>query len=580
MNEPGSISLNSIINDSAILIVEDSPTQATALGYLLETNGYRVTKAVNGKDAMRLLKIMKPHLIISDINMPEMNGYEMCKTLKSEPAYKNIPVILLTSMSEPTDIINGIQSGADSFITKPYENEYLLTRIENIIVNRQLRKSINSDVPIEIIFRGNKYSINAEREQILDLLISVFETAIDKNDKLLDIQASQIQMIDEITIKNNELVKTRDELRGLTEDLEKQKKYLMRSKETIRAIISSIADGILVTDVNQKIIMMNRAAEEFLGITFSEIENCTFDTIIGDDSIKKEISHIINQLKHEYDFDFSINSGGKTPDRIMHGKTALITDSEGKRQGTVTVISDVTSEREIDRMKTEFLSTAAHELRTPLTSIQGFSEILLTRNNLTDEARERYLTYINKQALKLANIVNDLLDISRIESGQGFTVTSQVYDIKQSIEDIIPHFSSITSGHEININIPDQNVICYADKDKIEQVIKNLLSNAIKYSPGGGDIDITGKQSGDYYEISISDHGMGMTPEQVGNVFKKFYRVDSSDSAPEGTGLGMTIVKYLVEAHGGTVKLESEYGKGTTVIFTVPLHHIEIQQHQ
>jgi signal transduction histidine kinase len=232
---------------------------------------------------------------------------------------------------------------------------------------------------------------------------------------------------------------------------------------------------------------------------------------------------------------------------------------------------DVTHKREIDRMKTEFLSTAAHELRTPLTSIQGFSEILLTKDDLEPGEHGKFLTYINDQAIGLAAIVNDLLDISRIESGKGLELNKTPCGVGDCVRRIVPYFEIQSPKHEFEIALSEEDTELIVDKDKITQVLENIIGNAVKYSPDGGLVRVTGQLSEGYYRISIEDQGMGMTPEQVDEIFEKFYRADASNTAIQGTGLGMTIVKYIVEAHGGEVWVESEVGKGTTVSFTIPL---------
>jgi signal transduction histidine kinase len=222
-------------------------------------------------------------------------------------------------------------------------------------------------------------------------------------------------------------------------------------------------------------------------------------------------------------------------------------------------------------MKTEFISTAAHELRTPLTSIQGFSEILLTRDDLGIEEQKKFLSYINKQSVGLTNIINDLLDISRIESGRGFALNKLLYNTTDSISNIMPYFQEQYKEHKFEVIPVASPLELYADKEKMEQVFKNLISNAAKYSPGKGLIRVTEKISGSDYVVVVEDNGIGMTPEQMEKVFDKFYRVDASDTGIEGTGLGMTIIKNIVEAHNGRISLESEAGKGTRVTLTVPI---------
>ncbi|MGR3177220.1 MAG: response regulator [Candidatus Anammoxibacter sp.] len=171
--------------DTEILIVEDSPTQVVQLRYSLEKNGYPVAVAEDGKKAIDYLKDNKPSLIITDVVMPEMNGFEFCRHVKNDESLKDIPVVLLTTLSDPTDIFKGLDCGADNFITKPYKEDGLICRIQNIFMNLSLRKEKVSEVGIEIYFRGKRHFINAGRMQILDLLFSSFETAVQKNEELI-----------------------------------------------------------------------------------------------------------------------------------------------------------------------------------------------------------------------------------------------------------------------------------------------------------------------------------------------------------------------------------------------------------
>jgi len=167
-----------------ILIVEDSPTQALKLKYLLEGHDYRVAVAENGRKALEYFREHTPDLVISDILMPEMDGYEMCRRIKAREALKDIPVILLTSLSDPVDVIRGLQCGADGFLTKPYREDFLISRVKSALINRELRRSGSGDWEFKIFFRGEQYTINSDRMQMVDLLFSSFENAVQKNQEL------------------------------------------------------------------------------------------------------------------------------------------------------------------------------------------------------------------------------------------------------------------------------------------------------------------------------------------------------------------------------------------------------------
>src|ERR1700722_3743460 len=167
-----------------ILIVEDSPTQAAQLRHLLEEDGYRVTAAVNGTLALVAARREKPALILSDVVMPEMDGYAFCKAVKSDEQLRDIPVILMTSLSSAGDVVKGLQCGADNFIRKPYEDKYLLARINHALTNRTLRHTENVQFGVHILLGGERHFITADRQQILDLLISTYEEAVHVNEDL------------------------------------------------------------------------------------------------------------------------------------------------------------------------------------------------------------------------------------------------------------------------------------------------------------------------------------------------------------------------------------------------------------
>jgi DNA-binding response OmpR family regulator len=167
-----------------ILIVEDSHTQAAQLKHVLETNRYVVTLAYDGEEAFESLAKRRPTIVISDVVMPGMDGYELCRKIKQNEQFKSIPVILLTSLSSPHDIIKGLECGADHFITKPYNKDYLLSHIQYIFVNRELRKQSMADLGIEIFFAGQKHFLTSDRIQILDLLFSTYEAVMQKNREL------------------------------------------------------------------------------------------------------------------------------------------------------------------------------------------------------------------------------------------------------------------------------------------------------------------------------------------------------------------------------------------------------------
>jgi len=239
----------------------------------------------------------------------------------------------------------------------------------------------------------------------------------------------------------------------------------------------------------------------------------------------------------------------------------------------VVYLRDITREKEVERMKSEFLSTAAHELRTPMASIHGFSELLLLRK-FSEEKQKDMLTRIHRQSLLLTNMVNELLDLARIEARAGKDFMMQRMALQGLLRDTVG--ALIVSGDErvVRMEIADALPEVTVDADKMRQAITNVLSNAYKYSPDGGEISLYASaerdESGNCHAlIEVRDRGIGMTPEQLAHVFERFWRADTSGRIP-GTGLGLCLVKEIVEIQGGSIKVSSTPGQGTCVRIRMP----------
>lgn len=237
----------------------------------------------------------------------------------------------------------------------------------------------------------------------------------------------------------------------------------------------------------------------------------------------------------------------------------------------IVILNDITRERELDRMKSEFIATAAHELRTPLTSIIGFTELLLLEQGMDQTRRHELLTIIDKKAGILERIVDDLLDLSRVEAGRVIRLDKDLTDIRALVASAVDAYRQEFPHHRFELDWPgmepDKILI---DPEKIAQVMENLLSNAVKFSPKGSLIAVSGAVIAPEVTITVRDEGIGMSPDQKCRVFDKFYRADSSHTAIPGLGLGMAIAKAIVETHGGRIQVDSQKGMGTTFSFTLP----------
>ncbi|WOV84057.1 ATP-binding protein [Sporosarcina jeotgali] len=246
---------------------------------------------------------------------------------------------------------------------------------------------------------------------------------------------------------------------------------------------------------------------------------------------------------------------------------------EGQRIGTLFVHRDITQAFEVDKMKTELVSTVSHELRTPLSSILGFTELLIGKE-MDNTRRSRYLDAIYKEAKRLTSLINDFLDVQRMESGNQ-EYTMQEVNIADIAQQTIHNFPN-HENHSITLEANEHHPICMGDPDRLIQVFTNLLSNAIKFSPDGGDVLVKLSEQGDHLKVTIQDQGIGIPADELKHMFEKFYRFDNTYRRKiGGTGLGLAICRKIVEKHGGEITVESEENVGTAVSFTIPIKPVQ-----
>lgn len=246
-----------------ILIVEDSRTQAIGLKFLLKEHGFSVRVAYDGVQALAAVAEQEPALIVSDIVMPEMDGYELCRNLRSNPETKHIPIILLTALSELTDVIKALENGADNFVTKPYKPDFLISRIHHILINSELRRDRHSEKIIEIFFNNQRYSFSAMPDQVIDLLLSTFENAVQKNKELQEVNQKLLEAQRELREKNKELEKVnaqKDRFLGMAaHDLRNPLGHI----STVADILLEDLDG-KITDQQRELLEITQRSSQFM----------------------------------------------------------------------------------------------------------------------------------------------------------------------------------------------------------------------------------------------------------------------------------------------------------------------------
>jgi two-component system phosphate regulon sensor histidine kinase PhoR len=256
----------------------------------------------------------------------------------------------------------------------------------------------------------------------------------------------------------------------------------------------------------------------------------------------------------------------------ISGTFSPIRDPEtGDPVMALAILRDITQQKEIEQLQRDFVSIVSHELRAPLTAIKGFAKTLVMKDEeLTPATRREFLSTVNEQAERLARLVDDLLQVSRIDAKRVRIEWSEV-DVDETLHDLVGQFHSKWGSRRLILDTARGLPRLKADRSKLEEILINLIDNAIKYSPEWTPVRVTARVTGDEIEVAIADRGFGIAPEDAAQLFQKFQRISTPATRDiGGSGLGLYIVKGLVEAHGGRVWVESVPGAGSTFAFTMP----------
>lgn len=345
----------------------------------------------------------------------------------------------------------------------------------------------------------------------------------------------------------------------------------------INRILSSMDEGVLVADLTGRIVFANREAQELFGFREQQLTGRFFAEFLAERG-KLELQKLNEAISvalggHSAQLEFEIPK--PEPRHFSLLLSALATNPTNLEDhsaiGVVALISDITKRVQLDRMKTETLQLVSHELRTPLTSIQGLSDVLLKFPVAADESREM-LGVINAESVRLAETINRYLDLTRLESGAQPLRLSPV-DCQELIADCFRQLSVFAAERKVRLHseVESDLPLLQADEQLLTQAVSNLLSNAIKYSPPETDVTVTAGLSQNNFVIAVRDHGFGIQPEAQEKIFEKFFRLERDTSSNiVGTGLGLPLVKEIVERHGGRITVESIPGLGSTFSIYLP----------
>lgn len=506
-----------MIKSSKIVVVDDDKMVTSTLKTLFKLEGFLDAHYFNDpKEAIEFLKIEKPDLILSDFLMPEMNGFEFLSIAKE--IYPEVSMILLTGYADKENAIRAINEiGLYKYIEKPWDNDDLIMNIRNGV--------------------ERSYLLSQLREKIDELEIAKSE---------LENYSHNLEEI--VAKKTADLVKTNSKLSG---------------------IINYCADGIIIIDEKGHIEQVNPACENFVGLSEDTLRKMNFSNITHCEK-KQDFKEALKENSEVFLRDcYILNSlrDKKIPVEISFA--SIDTEEDEKVKKFVGVIRDIRAQKEMERLRDDFVATLTHDLRTPLlAAIQTLKFFLDGSLGNLEDRQKVLLSTMQKSNEDLLGLVNALLEVYKYEAGK-LDLCKTNFLLKDLVTQCYNELKPLAENKNIEFNLnfnSDSSLTINADRGEIRRVMTNLCGNAINYTNLGGKIDIeVREQEGDVI-FSVTDNGNGIPAEDIPNLFKRFSQ-GTSKKRSTGTGLGLYLSRQIVEAHGGKIWLESKLHKGSEFSF-------------
>ena len=336
---------------------------------------------------------------------------------------------------------------------------------------------------------------------------------------------------------------------------------IQAEKSKLEAILQGIEEPVLVLDFQETLILTNRSARQHLGLP-PRAEGQPFRSVVNH-------PELLSLIDRKPPMGQTVRQEIALPNRLTF--QASLTAVEGV--GYVVVMQDITYLKELDRIKSEFVSIVSHDVRTPLTTIRGYVS-LLPRVGPLNPRQQEFVEKVERAMQTIVELLNNLLDLSRLESG--YALSMETCSLNRILDEAVQIIRPQAEGkqHTLILDLPPDLPPIQGDPRRLEQVFLNLLSNAVKYTPPGGRITLRAREQEGHIAVQVSDTGVGIPPADLPHIFSKFYRIRREGETAEGTGLGLAIVKSIVERHGGRVWAESEVGKGSTFTVLLPCHPV------
>ncbi|MGA7936135.1 MAG: response regulator [Kovacikia sp.] len=554
-----------------VMVIDDDPKILALLQKLLAPWGLALTTLEDPRQFWEALRTSAPDLLILDIEMPYTNGIDLCQAVRNDSHWCGLPILVLTVHNDASTVNQVFAAGADDFVSKPIVGPELVTRILNRLERVKLLKHLGALRQADL----------AERQQA--------KTSLQKAKDELELRVAE---------RTAELVSVNEQLRAELSERKQIEEDLRVSQARFAGILEIADDAVISVNSSQCITLFNQGAEKIFGYTAQEAIGQPLALLLPLRFMEAHRQHVV-------DFAQSPREARKMGERReIFGRRkngeefpaeASISKLQLRGETVFTVILRDTSDRKvIERMKDEFISLVSHELRTPLTSIHGSLGMLAS--GLLDaqpETGKRLLEIAVDSTERLIRLINDVLDVERIESGK-VTMDKQICKVDDLMTNAANVMQSMAEKFGVTLSVSPLSTEVWADSDRLIQTLTNLLSNAIKFSPQGATVLMKAEiGTGDWglgigegaaslpssplppaaILFTISDQGRGIPADKLETIFERFQQVDVSDSRnQDGTGLGLAICRNIVQQHGGRIWVESVLGKGSTFYFTLPIN--------
>lgn len=633
--------------EASILVAEDSTDVRQFLEEtVLKPAGYAVRSVGDGMSALALARELKPDLIITDHNMPNLSGTELARRLHFD--LPQIPVILMTSEGSEALAVEAMRCGIVDYLTKPFEAELLLAAVGRALATgRRWQTMISAQSEVEANTQALERRLH-ELEMLAHIgrtvtamldLDAVLTTVVEAAVRLTEAEEGSLLLLDE---ESGELymrasknfdeefartfrLRTQDSLAGqviasgqpvILDESAPQKiktSYLVHSlvyvplrargrttgvlgvdnrkagraltheemtvmmamadyaaiaienaqlynrseaeRSKLETILTQTEDGVIVVDQENRLLLMNATAKAAFGVDERLIGRSVVETF--DDPRLLALLRAPGDLPRREEIE--MRDG-----RVFNAQRTPI-----QGVGQAVVMQDITHLKELDRIKSEFVTTVSHDLRSPLTAILGYVELIDRAGEVNEQQRE-FIRRVRNSVEQIRVLITDLLDLGRIEAGLDSAKQNTPLPVlaRYAIDGL--RASAETKNLKLEADLPDELPLITGDPIRLRQMIGNLLENAIKYTPPGGRVQIETLSEGDQVILRVSDDGPGIPPADQPYLFDKFFRASNVPDGTPGTGLGLSIVKSIVDSHNGRIWVESVLGKGTRFTVVLP----------